>query len=160
VLYRGGCTSAFLAAIVAASNAGGAGSVVGDTTTTMMWIAGVSPIQVFEAYVAAVPALLFFGVIAARQQHAYQPISKDAPAGVRVDGGRLVVVATILVAAVAANVYFNLRHPEVLNRVPVIGLAVWIAIVATMRSGAPTGACCRRRRAAASSCSRSCCARR
>src|SRR5688500_18543110 len=28
----------YLAAIVAASNAGGAGSVVGDTTTTMMWI--------------------------------------------------------------------------------------------------------------------------
>ena len=34
----------YLAAIVAASNAGGAGSVVGDTTTTMMWIAGVSPL--------------------------------------------------------------------------------------------------------------------
>ena len=33
----------YLAAIVAASNAGGAGSVVGDTTTTMMWIAGVQP---------------------------------------------------------------------------------------------------------------------
>ena len=33
----------YLAAIVAASNAGGAGSVVGDTTTTMMWIDGVRP---------------------------------------------------------------------------------------------------------------------
>jgi Na+/H+ antiporter NhaD/arsenite permease-like protein len=55
----------YLAAIVAASNAGGAGSVVGDTTTTMMWIAGGSPMQVIEAYVAAVPALLFFGIIAA-----------------------------------------------------------------------------------------------
>ena len=41
----------YLAAIVAASNAGGAGSVVGDTTTTMMWIAGVSPLSVVEAYV-------------------------------------------------------------------------------------------------------------
>jgi len=30
------------AALVAASNAGGSGSVVGDTTTTMMWIDGVS----------------------------------------------------------------------------------------------------------------------
>ena len=28
----------YLAAIVAASNAGGSGSVVGDTTTTMMWV--------------------------------------------------------------------------------------------------------------------------
>ena len=33
----------YLAAIVAASNAGGSGSVVGDTTTTMMWIDGVAP---------------------------------------------------------------------------------------------------------------------
>src|SRR5512138_1570795 len=48
----------YLAAIVAASNAGGAGSVVGDTTTTMIWIAGGSPLQVLEAYVAAIPALL------------------------------------------------------------------------------------------------------
>ena len=39
----------YLAAIVAASNAGGAGSVSGDTTTTMMWIAGASR-WVLEAY--------------------------------------------------------------------------------------------------------------
>ena len=36
----------YLAAIVAASNGGGAGSVVGDTTTTMMWLDGVSPLDV------------------------------------------------------------------------------------------------------------------
>src|SRR5205814_8897622 len=53
-LFRGRLHVGFLAAIVAASNAGGAGSVVGDTTTTMMWIAGVPPLQVFDAYVAAV----------------------------------------------------------------------------------------------------------
>jgi Na+/H+ antiporter NhaD/arsenite permease-like protein len=34
----------YLAAIVAAANAGGSGSVVGDTTTTMMWIDGISPL--------------------------------------------------------------------------------------------------------------------
>ena len=43
----------YLAAIVAASNAGGSGSVIGDTTTTMIWIAGVSPLSVLHAYVAA-----------------------------------------------------------------------------------------------------------
>lgn len=121
----------YLAAIVAASNAGGAGSVVGDTTTTMIWIAGGSPLQVLEAYIAAVPALLFFGVIAARQQHAHQPIVKDAPAGVTVDASRLVIVAVILLAAIGANVYYNLRDPDVLNHVPVIGLAVVLAIAAT-----------------------------
>ena len=42
-VFRGKVHIGYLAAIVAASNAGGSGSVVGDTTTTMMWIAGVSP---------------------------------------------------------------------------------------------------------------------
>jgi Na+/H+ antiporter NhaD/arsenite permease-like protein len=128
----------FLAAIVAASNAGGAGSVVGDTTTTMMWIAGVAPLQVLEAYVAAVPALLIFGIIAARQQHAYQPITKDAPANVRIDWIRLVVVGVILISAIAANVYFNLNNPAVLNNFPVIGLAVALAVIITAPVRQPT----------------------
>ena len=38
----------YLAAIVAASNAGGSGSVVGDTTTTLMWIDGVNPLHVLH----------------------------------------------------------------------------------------------------------------
>jgi Na+/H+ antiporter NhaD/arsenite permease-like protein len=116
------------AAIVAG---GGAGSVVGDTTTTMIWIAGGSPLQVLEAYVAAVPALLFFGFFAARQQHAYQPIVRDAPQGIKIDVARLVIVAAILLSAIGANVYFNLRQPQVLDHVPVIGVAVVLAIVAT-----------------------------
>src|SRR5712691_1460519 len=57
----------YLAAIVAASNAGGSGSVVGDTTTTMMWIAGVSPLDVLHAYVAALIAMVIFGIPAAIQ---------------------------------------------------------------------------------------------
>lgn len=137
VLYRGRLHVGFLAAIVAASNAGGAGSVVGDTTTTMMWIAGVRPLDVLEAYIAAVPGLLFFGVIAARQQHRFQPITKDAPAGLHIEWARLVVVAVILLTAIGANVYFNLQHPEVLDRLPVIGLAVWAAILATSPLRAP-----------------------
>ena len=138
VLYQKKVHIGFLAAIVAASNAGGAGSVVGDTTTTMLWIAGVSPLQVLDAYTAAVPALLFFGVIAARQQHAYQPIMKDAPKGARVQYARLAIVAIILVAAVAANVWFNLNNPAVLEHFPVIGVAVWVAVLATSVWRKPT----------------------
>src|SRR6266567_9256811 len=52
-VFRGKVHIGYLAAIVAASNAGGSGSVVGDTTTTMMWIDGVNPLQVLEAYIAA-----------------------------------------------------------------------------------------------------------
>ena len=55
-LFRARVHIGYLAAIVAASNAGGSGSVVGDTTTTMMWIDGVAPADVFHAYAAAVVA--------------------------------------------------------------------------------------------------------
>ena len=132
VLYQRRVHIGFLAAIVAASNAGGSGSVVGDTTTTMLWIGGVKPLQVFEAYIAAVPALLIFGVIAARQQHAYQPILKDSPKGAHIHWARLGIVAVILLSAVLANVYFNLNQPDVLDHYPVIGLAVWAAILVTV----------------------------
>src|SRR5690606_30759878 len=62
----------YLAAIVAASNAGGSGSVVGDTTTTMMWIDGVPALDVLHAFIGAVPVLIVIGVFASIQQHAYQ----------------------------------------------------------------------------------------
>ena len=52
-VFRGKVHIGYLAGIVAASNAGGSGSVVGDTTTTMMWIDGISPLSVVKAYVAA-----------------------------------------------------------------------------------------------------------
>ncbi|MEK7222843.1 MAG: SLC13 family permease [Pseudomonadota bacterium] len=119
----------YLAAIVAASNAGGSGSVVGDTTTTMMWIDGVDPADVFHAYAAAIAALLFFGVFAARQQHAFAPIQKDASAGVRVDWARVAIVVWILAAAIGANVIINTRHAEYSSVFPFIGAAVWVALL-------------------------------
>jgi hypothetical protein len=105
--------------------------VVGDTTTTMMWIDGVSPLVVLDAYVAAVVALVVSGIIAARQQHAYAPIIKDAKVEGRVDWVRVGIVGFILVAAILANVIANLRFPAVLDRFPVIGAAVWLAILAS-----------------------------
>ena len=130
-VFRGKVHIGYLAAIVAASNAGGSGSVVGDTTTTMMWIAGVDPLDVLEAFVGAGAAVAFFGVFAARQQQAYSPIMRDPPEGVRVDWARVAIVAFILVVAIVANVVANLEFPEVLDRFPVIGAAVWLAILVT-----------------------------
>jgi len=138
VLYKRRVHIGFLAAIVAASNAGGSGSVVGDTTTTMMWISGVKPGQVFEAYVAAVVALLICGVFAARQQHAMQPIMKENPEDAKLESSRLAIVAIILVSAIVANLFFNLRDPIVLEKLPVIGLAVWAAILVTAAWRRPT----------------------
>ena len=119
----------YVAGIVAASNAGGAGSVVGDTTTTMMWIDGVAPLAVLHAYVGAGTALLIFGLPAALQQQAYSPIIKDLQSRPPIDWARGAIVVTILVAAIVANVLVNLQFPESAERFPFIGVAVWAVIV-------------------------------
>jgi Na+/H+ antiporter NhaD/arsenite permease-like protein len=120
----------YLAAIVAASNAGGSGSVVGDTTTTMMWIDGVSPLDVFEAYIAAGVALVICGIPASMQQQHYSPIIKDAKVEGRVDWARAAIVAIMLLAAIAVNVLMNVVFPEYANDFPFIGAAVWAALLA------------------------------
>ncbi len=130
-VFRGRVHIGYLAAIVAASNAGGSGSVVGDTTTTMMWIDGVDPLDVLEAFIAAGAAMLIFGVPASLQQHGFSPISKDAAAGVRVDWARVAIVALILVTAIVVNVLINVKYPEQSDRFPFIGAAVWLALLVT-----------------------------
>ena len=119
----------YLAAIVAASNAGGAGSVVGDTTTTMMWIDGVSPLEVVEAYVAAAVAMAVFGIPAALQQNKHQPIVRNLQAAHHVDWARVGIVAFILVAAIVTNVTMNLKFPAVGDHFPALGVAVWVALL-------------------------------
>ena len=122
----------YLAAIVAASNGGGAGSVVGDTTTTMMWIAGVSPFDVVEAYVAAAVALLVLGFPAALQQHRHQPILRNIQAAHHIDWARVGVVGAILVGAVATNVTVNLKFAEAADHFPFLGVAVWVVLLAAI----------------------------
>lgn len=131
VVFRKKLHIGYLAAIVAASNAGGAGSVVGDTTTTMMWIDGVAPGQVLEAFIASGSALLIFGVIAARQQHAHAPITKDANPDAHMDWPRLMIVVLILLTAVVANILCNLYAPDLLAHWPVLAIAVWAVLLST-----------------------------
>ena len=136
-VYRHKVHIGYIAALVAASNAGGSGSVVGDTTTTMMWIDGVSPGQVFHAYVAAVAALFVFGIPAAIQQQRYSPIMAHAESKLPVDWPRVAVVLLVLVAAVATNVLMNVGFPELAQKFPFIGVAVWAALLAAARWRAP-----------------------
>jgi Na+/H+ antiporter NhaD/arsenite permease-like protein len=121
----------YLAAIVAASNAGGAGSVIGDTTTTMMWIEGVAASDVLHAYIAASAAFCVFAIPAALQQQRYSPITRDATAPPPIDWARASIVAIILAVAVTANVSVNLRYPEIARAWPFLGAAVWAAILFT-----------------------------
>ena len=129
VVFRGKVHIGYLAAIVAASNAGGSGSVVGDTTTTMMWIDGVSPIDVFHAYVAAVVALVIFGIPASMQQQNFSPIAKGAVTQRHVDWMRVAIVAFILIAAIVTNVVVNVGFSDSSDHFPFIGAAVWAAIL-------------------------------
>jgi Na+/H+ antiporter NhaD/arsenite permease-like protein len=130
-VFQGRVHIGYLAAIVASSNAGGAGSVVGDTTTTMMWIAGVSPLSVVDAYVAAIVAFAIFAIPAAVMQHRFSPMIRDAVSGLRIEWTRVWIVAAILAIAIAANVIANLQFPAVLDILPVLGIAVWVVILAT-----------------------------
>jgi hypothetical protein len=130
VVFRRRVHIGYLAAIVAASNAGGSGSVVGDTTTTMMWIDGVHPVQVLPAYVAAGVALVVCGIPAALQQHRYAPIARDPVGDPRIDWARIAIVGVILAAAIAVNVLVNLRFPEAADSFPFLGAAVWVALLA------------------------------
>ncbi len=118
----------YLVAIVAASNGGGSGSVVGDTTTTLMWIAGIRPAEVAEAYIGASAALLIFGVAASLQQQAFSPIARNEQPGAQVDWVRVGIVAFILFAAVVVNVVVNTHFTEVSGTFPFVGLAVWAAV--------------------------------
>jgi Na+/H+ antiporter NhaD/arsenite permease-like protein len=131
-LFRGRVHVGYLAALVAAANAGGSGSVVGDTTTTRIWIAGHSPTEVLHAYVAAVAAFIVFGVPAARQQHRHSPIVKNPHKGTHVSWPRLLIVAWVLVCALGANVAVNLRAPELADRFPVIGSAALAAMIVSI----------------------------
>jgi Na+/H+ antiporter NhaD/arsenite permease-like protein len=118
VVFKGKVHIGYIAAIVAASNAGGAGSVVGDTTTTMMWIDGVSPFNVLHAFIASAVAFIFFAWFGAHQQDKFQRIVKDANPDIKIDWGKIAIVILILTGAIVSNVVYDM---------PALG--VWIAII-------------------------------
>jgi Na+/H+ antiporter NhaD/arsenite permease-like protein len=118
----------YLAGIVAASNAGGAGSVVGDTTTTMIWIGGHSPLAVADAFLGAFAAFAVFAIPAARAQERFAAASLPAAVAQPVDWARVTIVAFLLVCTVGANVAAGALDPSLSHAVPVIGLALWFAL--------------------------------
>jgi Na+/H+ antiporter NhaD/arsenite permease-like protein len=118
VVFKNKVHIGFIAAIVAASNAGGSGSVVGDTTTTMMWIDGVSPLNVLHGFIAALTALVFFAWFASHQQDKFQRIYNDPNISVKIDWIKLLMVLMMLIGAIISNFLYDM---------PALG--VWIAIL-------------------------------
>lgn len=129
LLFRDKVHVGFLVAIVASANAGGAGSVVGGTTTTMMWIDGISAVAVLDAYVAAAVALVITAYFGARQQQAYSPIIRCEAGDVAVDKARVGIVVMILLIAIVTNVVVTIRFSQYAHSFPFIGAAVWLAIL-------------------------------
>jgi Na+/H+ antiporter NhaD/arsenite permease-like protein len=134
-VFNGKVHVGYLAAIVAASNAGGAGSVIGDTTTTMMWISGVSPLDVLHAFAGSFAAFAVFAPLAALAQHRLQPATDAQGAHVPVDWIRVASVVAVLAGAVTANVWVTLNAPSELEEWPVFGVALWVglALVSLLR---------------------------
>ena len=136
-VFNGRVHIGYLAAIVAAANAGGAGSVLGDTTTTMIWIAGISPIKVLVAYLPAATAFLIFAVPASFQQERHSPIVKGMGRSVPIDWLRLVIVIAMLIAALAANSASSFIDSSRLDALPLLGIAIWVIILAFARLRSP-----------------------
>ena len=136
-VYRDGVTIAFLAAIVSAANAGGAGSAIGDTTTTMMWISGVSPLELLPAFIGAVGAFAVFAPLAATSQQKRSPLTTIAGAIPHIEWSRAMIVAAALITLVATNVVANRVLPGLEELVPALGLGLWAALLVTAPLRAP-----------------------
>lgn len=131
-VFQGRVTIGFLAGIVAAANAGGAGSVIGDTTTTMMWISGISAFSVLDAFIASSAAFAVFAPLSALQQHRVAPVAKHDLVPVEgIDWVRGVIVVILLAAIVSVNVAGNTFFPAALEAAPLLGAGLWIAILLT-----------------------------
>ncbi len=97
---------AYLAAIIAASNAGGAWSVLGDTTTTMMWIKGVPQMDILHCLIASAVAFVCFAIPAAIVQ-GRQPIATGSSDQGDIDKLRLLNVILVLAGAVTTAVLYD-----------------------------------------------------
>lgn len=128
-VFQGRVSIAYLAAIVGCANAGGAGSVIGDTTTTMMWLAGVSPLHVLGAFLGAGVAFAIMGYFGSRAQARFSPPLLHCPPDLKVHWTRLAIVAFVLVSLVTANVVANSVFAGIEEAVPVLGLAMWAALL-------------------------------
>jgi hypothetical protein len=95
----------------------------------MMWLDGISPLALIPAFIAAAAAFVVFGVIGAFKQHRFAPIHRDATAELTIDWMRVMVVVGILATIVATNVGSNTFFPGLEDNAPLLGIAVWVAIL-------------------------------
>jgi hypothetical protein len=84
-----------------------------------------------RAFAGAGAAFVVVAVPAARQQQRRSPIDRHPPTGVRADWARVAIVAVTLGVLIAANVTTAVALRGLQHRAPVMGLALWAALLAT-----------------------------
>ncbi len=119
----------YVAGIVAAANGGGAGSVIGDTTTTMMWLEGIRPTAVLPAYLGAFVALMIFGVAAARQQARWAPLAPPAASPAPIDRARVAVVSASIAALACTNLVASAVFGPRAEALPALAIVVWLVLL-------------------------------
>lgn len=125
----------FIAAIVAAANAGGAGSVLGDTTTTMIWLSGVPAANLLYAFFGSCAALLLFGIPASRYQYSQienKQQETECKKHSRIDWTRLFFVVFLLCTLITANTIKNSYSEKgFINDYPIVGIVMIFACFLT-----------------------------
>ena len=118
-IFDGKVHTGYLVGIVAASNAGGAGSVIGDTTTTILWLSGVHPLIALKALFPALVTVSIFGYHLSKLQHEHQAMIPHKPddSHTGMDYKKLSIVALCIVCIFVGNFFFDLP-----------GLGLWIAL--------------------------------
>ncbi|MGL5831062.1 MAG: SLC13 family permease [Candidatus Altimarinota bacterium] len=117
-VYKGRVCVPFVAALVMASNLGGAHSPIGDTTTIMMVNSGIPIHEIFPSIPGVILATLVLAIFAGKQQNKLQRIQKDALEGVIVKKNMLAGVAITLVCVIAGTLAFHAT-----------GVGVWVGLI-------------------------------
>ena len=106
-VFHGKVHLGLIVAIVASSNAGGADSVIGDTTTTMMWIDGVPALEVTDAFLGSIPSILIVAYFGGKMQDKHQPIQANSTLGVSINWNYLIASMLIIIGVIATNILFE-----------------------------------------------------
>lgn len=107
----------YIIALVAAANGGGAGSVVGDTATTMFWISGIPPTKLIGAFIPSIIALIIFGLISSKLQYKYSSSIIESDPSIKIDWIKFFLVFFVLASCIISNAILHF---------PSIG--IWIAL--------------------------------
>ncbi|HLA35275.1 MAG TPA: citrate transporter [Rhodocyclaceae bacterium] len=123
--------TSYVVGIIVAANAGGAGSVLGNLTTTMIWNEGISPMSMAYSGFATMIVFAIVAALVSPLQHAHSPIVPAVSQKVELAWRRLFIVACVMLAGSGSLVLVKLYFPLQANKFPFAALAVWLAIAAT-----------------------------